>query len=413
MRFSLITEKIDSLIVAIILMASNLTSILFLMFGVESGANSIVLFIIFALIVFKISITRKVTYKVNSKTLVLLGLVIGLFILTKLFVGDRSIVSFPQLLFYSIIPIWMVGSKFNIKRSMEYALIMSILTIRIVNQMFAIHYEANQQADLGRMYSMLIIIIIAIFHFKFYRNKTSKLIWGTYIYAVYVLVRAVMLANRGVFLAILITIFISVLYDFKEDGTMKRIGSKQFFIWSVTIVAFILIGTNMELVVNAVISLCVNMFGAAPSFFIKMQRYIALGDITNNRNDVFGTAISGFLNSPIWGNGIGTFVSGKYTYPHNFILQYLFEGGILFAALPIYLAIRILIVVLTGAEKDKDKYVWQAMLVCQCFPKSLLSGDAWKFTILWFMIAYSLQTKNRTSIAILRKLKMKGKAIND
>ena len=76
-------------------------------------------------------------------------------------------------------------------------------------------------------------------------------------------------------------------------------------------------------------------------------------------------------------------------YPHNFVLQHLFEGGILFATIPTYLVCRHFYEVIFGKIENKSEFVLSAMLLCQCIPKQLFSGDAWFNTTLWMMIAFS------------------------
>ena len=73
-----------------------------------------------------------------------------------------------------------------------------------------------------------------------------------------------------------------------------------------------------------------------PSFFVKMNKMIALNDISNGREPVYEAAIAGIKNAPLLGNGIEAFPAyTAYSYPHNFILQLVYEGGILFCVIPV------------------------------------------------------------------------------
>lgn len=54
-------------------------------------------------------------------------------------------------------------------------------------------------------------------------------------------------------------------------------------------------------------------------------------EMSAGRDNLAGIAINGILSSPIFGNGIGSFYNYSGLYPHNIILQLLWEGGILLA----------------------------------------------------------------------------------
>ena len=205
------------------------------------------------------------------------------------------------------------------------------------------------------------------------------------------LIRVVMVANRGALLTILFGAFIVFIYSFNSDGTMKTLRSKSLFILLLSAIAVWAIISNLSVVLQWVEDICQKTFNFVPSTIIKMQRYIEFDDISNGRNEINEILYKAIAESPLWGHGMCTFshyTNGQYSFPHNFILQYLFEGGILFAVAPVYFALRSLISTILGTEKDKSRYIMMAMLTCQCFPKLLISSDAWRGTAVWMMIVY-------------------------
>ena len=138
--------------------------------------------------------------------------------------------------------------------------------------------------------------------------------------------------------------------------------------------------------------MCNKILKFVPSTIIKMQRNVEVDDIANGRSEINEILYEAIAEKPIYGHGLRTFASytnNKHPFPHNFILQYLFEGGILFALLPIYLSLRPVFLVLLGRIKEKSSYIIMSVLVCQCFPKLLLSSDAWQGTAIWMLIALS------------------------
>ena len=68
-----------------------------------------------------------------------------------------------------------------------------------------------------------------------------------------------------------------------------------------------------------------------------MIKYLELGDVSDGRTAIDAFTLPAIANDPIFGYGIETFskVSGElanrsWPYPHQYIYQYLFEGGIVF-----------------------------------------------------------------------------------
>ena len=60
------------------------------------------------------------------------------------------------------------------------------------------------------------------------------------------------------------------------------------------------------------------------------------GELTNGRFYLYRVAFEGFIQSPVWGNGIGAYHIEALTYPHNLFLHLAYEGGLLLLAIIIF-----------------------------------------------------------------------------
>ena len=79
-----------------------------------------------------------------------------------------------------------------------------------------------------------------------------------------------------------------------------------------------------------------------------------------------------------------------WVYPHNYILQYLFEMGVIAGMVPIFLSLSMTIKVLFRRIVEKKEFIICAALVVSCIPKLLFSSDVWTSTSIWMLVTYSM-----------------------
>ena len=392
--------KLNSLIVALSLMANPLASTISNGFGMQDGANLIVLIAICLVYLIRIGTEglniRSMINGISKITLFIVMEIFILYILTGIFKPHETNYSFVQLVFYAIVPIIAISFKFDTDCVLRYSLYLSVLTVFGIDSMLSIRWEGYEQADLGHVYSLIAIAICFLFHWKYYGKESGWYMKLIYIYDIYILVRVFMVANRGAILSILFTVLVIFLYDFDDKGIMKSNTFKKYAVLVSISIAAIIIMQNLLPILEGLRDFCRNTFQSVPAFIPKMIRYIKADDIGNGRSDINQVLFRAFKESPLFGHGLETFpyytrmnAEKSFPYPHNYIYQYMFEGGILFAAVPVFFSLEGLVVALTGRVKLKEKYVMLAMLVCQCFPKLLVSSDVWKGTAIWMLIVYT------------------------
>ena len=120
----------------------------------------------------------------------------------------------------------------------------------------------------------------------------------------------------------------------------------------------------------------------------KTLRLLESNDALNGRDGIYEIAIRMFWESPFIGHGISTF--DHYTginYPHNLVIQLLFDGGLL-------LTIIFLCTVLFSLNKwrkncDSNMFYLLIFLFFVSIPGAFASGDIWENERLWVYVGFS------------------------
>ena len=111
--------------------------------------------------------------------------------------------------------------------------------------------------------------------------------------------------------------------------------------------------------------------------------------VEDGRNVIYENALNGIAQHPILGNGIGQFDYNYGTYPHNLLLQLLYEGGIIFVIL-IFVPILILIILVLCKGKGKFENTYLVIfLVSSSIVKLMLSYEFWSDIYFWIILYLS------------------------
>lgn len=331
--------------------------------------------------------------KKGSKVAALYFLVICIaFIITKM-VGPDTDYSLLSFIYFFVVSIFVVCRDVNTESVLKYITVASILTVFAYNSIFAYQFVTLNQASMGAVYSVLPIATAGVIHFIYYRQNEKKLFYIFYIPIIILLFGIITYANRGTVLSFIVLILVIAMnrpQNFRGD--VKVISNKKrIAMLAVCIVGFIAV-LNFNEIFLALYNVASEKFGTLPSIFVKMNKYIGLDDISNGRSEVYEAAINYIKQSPFFGYGIETFESyTNYPYPHNFVLQLIFEGGLLFAIIPTAAIIISCIRLFFSQMKDENLCVILMLLIVQVIPRFLVSATIWRsrcFWILVFMVLY-------------------------
>ena len=286
--------NINSFIVATVLMVSPLTGVISIVFDVKQNANGyllIALLLLFALRLFFVK-GKKDIYRIDSYSLVLILMTLMLFVLTEIFKPGQMRYSFIHLVFYFIIPILCINLNINTEKVLRYVLYISLVTAFAGEQWFEFRYLQVRQADMGKVYALAAMSIIAIFHFAYYRKKATKLIKLCYAYNLYILIKLFMVANRGAALALLFAVCIVSIFKY-DDHDVKITTSWQniLMVLMITAAIFIIIN-NMVFFLNIALKIFEKLFNKVPSSILKMKMYVAENNVMNGRLELYDYTIN-------------------------------------------------------------------------------------------------------------------------
>lgn len=318
------------------------------------------------------------------------------FIITLVFHGDETTTNAIQFIFFAVIPIYLISQKLDPEKILRYSLYLSLISIPIVNVFFQIQYEKYSQAYMGNIFAILPTVIIAMIHFKLYRKNSNIVVKIAYIYNLYLLIKICLIANRGAVVCVLFCFMVLMINAYDDENRIK-LKPLKIIMFVILFIIGVVVLINALPILESLQTFLKNTFNFVPSFISKMIKYINEGDVTDGRTNINEFVIDAILKKPVFGHGIETFenyvrenTTKNWQYPHQYIWQYLFEGGVVFSIIPIYLSLSLTVKVLSTRIVKKDEFAICCTLVCLCIPKLLLSTDPWDSTTIWMLITYSL-----------------------
>lgn len=252
----------------------------------------------------------------------------------------------------------------------------------------------QQTITLDLSYAIMPVVIGTLVHFVYYRKREKNIIIKlahavAVVAAVYVAVRG----TRGVALSIVFLLFLLFMNQKSRIGNRISIGR----------IAVILLIVLILINIDSALLLLNALFSSLDIRVSFLQKSVALmaanGDITNGRIEVYHKALEGFIRSPIWGNGIGVYTNlyPAYRFPHNIILQALFEGGVIFGFPIVYNYLYTSYKVIFGRIIDDNKRNLLIFLAASTVPASMLSSEYWVYPLLWTMFAF-VNSSNRIAV---------------
>lgn len=236
--------------------------------------------------------------------------------------------------------------------------------------------------SMGQSYAFLTPIVSSIVYlFLFFRQ--DNVVWkivgllGCSANAVFLL-RLLLFGSRGPVLSVILLILF--LYVFKipsQDEKGVSIKKNKVLIGIVTIFM-------LYVVMSYLPQSFFNGIGESFNFINKTQVLAAEGDISNGRYEIFPRIAKGFAESPLFGHGFDLFyLVGLYYYPHNFLYQMIYDGGLL-----MFMLVIVPFVVCLFKQIKKQNRESITLLVVLFFisvPGATFSGDLWQQVGLWLL----------------------------
>lgn len=265
-------------------------------------------------------------------------------------------------------------------------------------------YDYVDIISMGQSYAFLYPVIASIVYYFVYFRKESKaekalslmLFVINGVFATYL----ISYGSRGPVLSIMAVVaFCLVFRQSGSEGVKIQKGKFTVFTATTVVIVFSFIAVIQQL--HEVL----GNYGLSVNFVDKILRLDEGGDVTNGRQLLYGMAFSDIASSPIYGMGFDQFnnnhgVNGS-AYPHNFIIQTLYDGGIL-------LFLVLFIPIVRGFKRmwkscTLDEYAVIVALAFSAVPRAMYSGDLWQNGPMWML--FGIVLCNNFVVKVHRKLK--------
>lgn len=274
--------------------------------------------------------------------------------------------------------------RFDIRKVILYICLFSVLLIpHIANMDFS---NLDYGVWMGISYGTLKYIIALVFAIFFLDWKSKGLRLLLVLPLLFYIKLYAQYASRGAVLSFLIFIYFAILIKFNISR------SKALILLASTVLVFFIF-------ILPIISFGVHLLNDAGLHFYafdKMLRFGLTDNIYNGREHLARNGMKLFFNSPILGNGIAYFEQYYDTiYVHNFIVQLLLEGGVIFGV-PLILISFYPILFLFDKRITEDKRLFLAFLFTSSIVGLLFSDTLWRNQCYWFYLGYSLRIFYRT-----------------
>lgn len=226
-------------------------------------------------------------------------------------------------------------------------------------------------------YRMLPFIIASLVVFLNRKNKLWERFLGAGVAILYLIVFFI-IGARGAITSLIA--FVALYYIISGK---KHINKRaRLFVVSIAAVVFFL---SLDVIIDYLFDLLDSRGITSRSierlYFGQMQG----NDISSGRFKIYDMAFNEFFQSPIWGNGIGSFDSYKGTMPHNIILQLMVEGG-LFFVIPFTIILVQGLMYIYEEGRNSDSVVFMLFIFCAGVIRLFFSSFLWGSHFCWLFI---------------------------
>lgn len=380
---------IDSIVVAVTT-SSQFINFVALKYGVE-GVLTPLFVVNTALLLLSIIIRKDSRWMVNYPLMFLLLLIISFYV-GSFFSYYKPTINTFDFLSFCIIPL-LIGAIVRPDYELVLRLLMVVLCIAIpvfsaffAKNNISINYNA---IGLGSSYAVLPVILAGIVHYAFYRKKQGFWVYVLYLISVVFFVYFIPNSYRGP----LLSAFITLILVFVATDESRKIYKKLLIVGTL-IAGVVFFFTNTI----SLIDFCQAILSKFDLSVAAIDKTIILSeDISDGRNDIYMITINLIQDSLLFGHGISSFsyfVRG-IDYPHNFILQFLFDGGIvLFAGVCILVIPNFKKSFMNKENLPHGKIAILILLAGIEINRALFSGDVWRIIQFWLLIGLLLNNND-------------------
>lgn len=303
---------------------------------------------------------------------------------------NESAVTLLEILTYCMLPFILVWNEVDFGKIVKYTMVLTCPAIFVASKVFTRYNTVNFAIKMVLSHAIVPSMICAIAYIAYYIrfDETKRKIFYSILFGIngFYFYELVTYGSRGPVIAILM--FVILVIFFRPNYSDDKVQSHNFKLFLTIGVVLIILSLFGDQILSWIIQV-LDSRGIYNRFFQKYYNLMVLGDTSHGRIDIYLTAINGFLSSPLWGNGIDMFYANtQIEFPHNFILQFAYDGGIL-------LLMSILVPLVVSSYrilklKQYKLFISWSILFCSSVPLVMVSGDIWIKYVFWFLLAFSI-----------------------
>ena len=360
--------------------------------GVESGAGSIAF--LASLICLFAAFARRTELDIKKYPYLLLFNIV-LFPVVSIMYLDYSEMSVIKLIAFSALPMLLFLFKFNPKKVIEYTCYFIPLALLVQNDLFRLHGSFDQM-EMGYSYAVVHFCVASLFELFYYRKEIKKNYYMMFCIAVgiYLTLKLILLSTRGTLVSILAAVFLICITNLDNEGNIKKPNYRIVF---VGILAFAVI-YNYKAILNYLIDVIPKVGIRVPAAFQKTFDALKNKDLSHGRDELNVFVEQSFRQRPWFGYGTQTFkyFQGHYAYPHNCMMQLLFENGIVGSFyILINLFTGIYFAINPRCRQNKDEVLAKRLIMLAAIPMLFFSNDMWTTPAFWMFLIICCRGRNR------------------
>ena len=268
------------------------------------------------------------------------------------------------------------------RASLAYAVICMPLLYMVTFQDYMPEYSGDISGYYMRV-SQVFGVILCILSLNIFKDKNNSIRFICFLLSSVIIAFMITLGARSFVLSFII---FATLCFLKQFGLLKlRYGFAL-------ILPMVFIYWNL-LSILELISSFFSAYGIDSRSVIRLiDVYNSGGDASGGRYDIWEQAYLGVSSNPLFGSGIASFETKYGYYVHNFLLQFLYEGGILLLVPFIFILIKFCFIAFSRTVTNED---WDFIVIIFCGGVIYLffSGVVWVSIYFWFFAGWVLNYK--------------------
>ena len=386
-----------SLIVALFIDTKAVNYVLGAIMGVEDEGFTTPLFAFIgaASLFFVIVQPRNLRNKVNLYVWLLSAFIIGFYFYTSRTIATPR-VPLPFLLGFMLMG-FILPSILKIDTSITLRAIMTIPAIGVLWLNNVLRPEAENEygvISMMRSYAFLVPVMANILYIMLYYKRDHLGRVGNHLFfwlitiinSIY-LFKMLSSGARGPFFCIFSLIIFHWVVKKDDSGKLRWNAGKNLIIG----IVFAAVALFFKNVVFG-LSTFLHWFGIYLNVIDKfVRKAVETGDMSNGREMIYAKCMEEIPEKPFFGHGMDLFEHNTdFIYPHNFILQIFYDGGLMLALILLVPVIWYMIKKIRFGSYET--YSITLFLLFISVPGALMSSDLWQNERLWLFFGAMLST---------------------